>query len=335
MCVFRGGRGLARDTGSRGTDLVLAGRWTTLIQDPLAHLIDTDKLIILFRTCRTIAFSCTVCLSAGTFNLGLRDKDSNIFYRVIVEWDYLNLRLLNRLMQSPLIFHTFYLPHFSLFYFSLLFLNFPMVFTFSRLSFAMLRQEEIRIGNVNIKIIRHYRNAGMTLIGRASLAAPIRTANISGFTECKKALRRIMLIHIAREAEDISLRARGGGSNCMMRIKCRLWLIARGFAIGESKKDRPHPQRIFDEIHRGSFSFAAAACKALHFGISINDNCQLPWRSHVKSVPADPLVSDLSTLLGWRARKYDFDFAPRVQTKSPTAAIAARSVRARIAVVFG
>lgn len=52
--VFRDRHGLVRDIGSRGTDnLVLTGRWTTLVQDPgPAHLIDTDKPIILFRTCR-------------------------------------------------------------------------------------------------------------------------------------------------------------------------------------------------------------------------------------------------------------------------------------------
>lgn len=57
--VFRGRRGLARDIGSRGTDnLVLTDRWTTLIQDPgPAHLIDTDKPIILFRIFRTLVFS--------------------------------------------------------------------------------------------------------------------------------------------------------------------------------------------------------------------------------------------------------------------------------------
>jgi len=40
---------------------------------------------------------------------------------------------------------------------------------------------------------------------------------------------------------------------------------------------------------RGSFSVAAGARKTLHFGISINHNCQLPWRSRVKSIP-DPFA---------------------------------------------
>jgi len=33
-----------------------------------------------------------------------------------------------------------------------------------------LCEEKTHIGNISVKIIRHYRNAEMTLIGRASLA---------------------------------------------------------------------------------------------------------------------------------------------------------------------
>lgn len=94
------------------------------------------------------------------------------------------------------------------------------------------------ISNISFKIIRHYRNARMTLIGHASLAMRIRAANVSGFAEYKKAPRRITPIHIARVAEDISLKKK---DYCMMRIKCHLWLLARGFRRSKKGPAAPSP----------------------------------------------------------------------------------------------
>lgn len=99
-------------------------------------------------------------------------------------------------------------PYSVLFYF---FLNCPMIVPFicvSRLVATLLcyARKKTHISNISFKIIRHYRNARMTLIGHASLAMRIRAAYVSGFAECKKAPRRITPIHIARAAEGISLR---------------------------------------------------------------------------------------------------------------------------------
>lgn len=103
---------------------------------------------------------------------------------------------------------SFSFPCSVLFYF---FLNCPMIVPFicvSRLVATLLcyARKKTHISNISFKIIRHYRNARMTLIGHASLATRIRAAYVSGFAECKKAPRRITPIHIARAAEDISLR---------------------------------------------------------------------------------------------------------------------------------
>lgn len=61
----------------------------------------------------------------------------------------------------------------------------------------------------------------MTLISRASLAMRIRAANISGFTECKKASGRIILIYIARVA-GISLRKRTTAQHKMLLMAERI-----------------------------------------------------------------------------------------------------------------
>lgn len=85
--VFWGRRGLARDIGSRGTDnLVLTDRWTTLIQDPgPAHLIDTDKLIILFWICPRLRITNDLRLDISTrsFNVDSRHKGLILIFYIV------------------------------------------------------------------------------------------------------------------------------------------------------------------------------------------------------------------------------------------------------------
>lgn len=86
----------------------------------------------------------------------------------------------------------------------------------------------------------------------------------------------------------------------MMRIKCCSQSLAKGFATGKSKKDRSHTQRIFGNLPGiTGIVFRCGSClyRRCISGSQLTIIASYRGVATVKSVPADSLVSNLSTLL--------------------------------------